>query len=406
MFDFIIFALIGICIGVFTGLTPGLHVNTVSVILLGLYPSLGLNSIQFAIVLVAMAVTHTFLDFIPAIFLGVPEEETALSVLPTHRLFMQGKSMEAVKLTAIGSLFGLGFALLLLIPAFYLIPLIYYSSRGVIVYILIAAVLFLILNERKLNKIKWAALIFCISGYLGVLTLSHQKLLSSTEVLFPIFVGLFGLSNLLVSLRSKVTSIPQDEFIRVKIDPKFLGSGFLGGVCGAVIGILPAISPSQIGVLVFKTMGFNLRNFLIGVSAINTSDAIYSILALKTIQNPRSGVAVIIGKVLEVDFNTILLLVGVMAFTAFFATILHIKIGRLMAKHVGRIDYRYLCMTSILIVLSLVFIFTGFFGLFLTLLAASIGLLSILSGVSRTHAMGVLLIPTILYFLGIDFYFL
>jgi TctA family transporter len=47
----------------------------------------------------------------------------------------------------------------------------------------------------------------------------------------------------------------------------------------------------------------------------------------------------------------------------------------------------------------LVFLFTGFFGLGLAFLCTIIGLLPIMSGVSRTHLMGVLLIPTISYFL-------
>jgi len=400
MLDILFLALLGCMIGIITGLIPGLHVNTVAVIGFGVYLSLGLNPIQFVVILTAMAITHTFLNFIPTIFLGAPEEDTALSILPAHRLFIQGKSLEAVKLTAIGSLFGLGSALLLLIPAFYLIPLIYSISRGVIAYILIIAVLFLILREKRSRR-KFATITFFISGYLGILILGHQKLLSPTEVLFPVFAGLFGLSNIIASLRSRVISVPQDEFIKVGIEPRFLGSGFLGGVGGAIIGVLPALSPSQIGVLICEIVRFDVRNFLIIISAINTSDAIYSLLALFTIHNPRSGVAVIVGKVLEINFDIILFLIGVVALAAFFSTILHIKIGGLMARYVGRINYRNLCIASLLLILSLVFVFTGFFGLCLALLAIAIGLLPILSGVSRTHVMGVLLLPTILYFLGI-----
>ena len=57
---------------------------------------------------------------------------------------------------------------------------------------------------------------------------------------------------------------------------------------------------------------------------------------------------------------------------------------------------------SLLLVLVLVYLVTGWFGVLLTLLSACVGLLPILSGVSRTHCMGVLLVPTILYFLGLS----
>jgi len=401
MLEYVFLALIGCAIGVVTGLIPGLHINTVAVLGFGLYLSLGLDPIQFVTILTAASVAHAFLDFIPAIFLGAPEEDTALSILPAHRLFVQGRALEAVKLTALGSLLGLGTSILLLAPAFYVIPWVYHTSRSFIAYILIVAVIFLVLNEKKASRIKWAALIFLLSGWLGVLVLNHQKILSTTDVLFPVFAGLFGLSTLIDSLKSKALSIPQEEYIKVNVERRFLGSGFLGTLCGALIGVLPAISPSQLGALVSERARLDAKNFLVFLSAINTSDAVYSLIALFTIQNPRSGVGVIVGKVLEVDFDTVLLLIGVMAFSAFFATVLHIEAGRRMARFVGKINYRKLCMGSLLTIISLIAFFTGPFGLALAILCTILGTLPILSGVSRTHLMGVLLLPTILFFLGI-----
>ena len=401
MLEYVFLALMGCGLGIVTGLIPGLHVNTVAVIGLGTYASLGLNPIGFVIILVALSITHSFLDYIPAIFLGAPQEETALSVLPAHRLFLQGKALEAVKLTATGSLLGLALGLLLFLPALYLLPAVYNSSRGAIAYILIILVVLLLAHERIARKIAWAALIFLLSGWLGILVLDKQRILSSSDVLFPVFVGLFGLANLIDSLKSKALAVPQEEYIRVDLEPKFVGSGLLGALSGALIGVLPAISPSQMGALISERFELDARNFLVFLSAINTSDAIYSILAIYTIQNPRSGVAVIAQKVLEMDYNTVLLLVGVMGLSAAFATVAHIEIGKRMSSLVSRIDYRKLCAGSLLLMLFLVYVFTGPFGMLLSLLCTVIGLLPILSGTSRTHLMGVLLIPTILFFLGV-----
>lgn len=401
MLDIIFFALIGALIGVITGLIPGLHVNTVAVVGLGIFAVLGLTPLQFVIVLTALSVTHAFIDFLPSIFLGAPQEETALSVLPAHRLFMDGRALEAVKLTCLGCLLGLIGGLLFLAPAFYVIPLLYYSSRPYIAYFLMSAVLILFLHEKNMKKIFFSALIFVLSGILGLIILNKQNMLSTTQALFPVFVGLFGLSNLIDSLKSRTQTIPQEEFIRVGLEPKYVGSGFLGALSGAIIGILPAISPSQLGGLVSGVARLDTKSFLVFIAAINTSDAIYSMLAVYTINNPRSGVAVIAEKVLEMDFNIVLLLVGVIAFTAFFAVYAHIEIGRRLSKIVSKIDYRKLCMASITVILSLVFLFTGFFGLGLAILCTVIGLLPILSGVSRTHLMGVLLLPSILYFSGV-----
>jgi putative membrane protein len=239
-----------------------------------------------------------------------------------------------------------------------------------------------------------------LSGILGLQALNLNNI-STTYVLFPVFAGLFGLSGILYSLKEEPRSVPQQEYALVKVDGGMLGSGLLGAIGGVLVGVLPSMSPSQIGILMSGLYDNSLRGFLISVSAINTSDAIYSLVSLYTIQNPRSGVAVIIERILELDYETLLLFIGVFALTAFVATVLHIEIGRRAMRWVGMVDYRRLSACILIFVLILVYFFTGWFGVLLALISTSIGLLPILSGVSRTHLMGVLLIPTILFFLGL-----
>ena len=72
-------------------------------------------------------------------------------------------------------------------------------------------------------------------------------------------------------------------------------------------------------------------------------------------------------------------------------------------KNPQKIDYRILSVSSMVVVLVLVYYFTGFFGLYLSVLATFLGLLPILANVSRTHAMGVLIVPTTLFFLNVVF---
>lgn len=398
--DILALAILGCLLGIITGLAPGVHVNTVAVVGLSVFPHLSLSPIQFAVVMVAMTVTHSFLDFIPAIFLGAPEEATALSVLPAHRLLLQGKALDAVKLTALGSLLGLGFALLLLAPTLAIIPAIYYGLRGYIGYVLAAAVVVLVLREREKHKIVWAAGIFLLSGCFGLL-MFDLRILSTTQVLFPAFAGLFGISNLINSLKEKATKIPQSKFTSVRIKPAHLSAGFFGALAGLLVGLLPAMSPSQLGVLMSSLIGTEVGTFLVYLSAINTSDAIFSFVSLYTINNPRSGVATMVGKVLDLGFDELLLLCGVTAFSAVFATFLHLRLGRIALDFVGRIDYRLLSIATLALVFSLLYLLTGWFGVLLAVLATAIGLLPILSGVSRTHCMGALLLPTIFYYVGL-----
>ncbi|MFH1054512.1 MAG: tripartite tricarboxylate transporter permease [Candidatus Altiarchaeota archaeon] len=400
MLEYLPLILAGCLAGTITGLTPGLHVNTVCLIGLSLYAGLGLDAIEFSVFMVAMAITQQFLDFIPAIFLGVPEEETALSILPAHRLLMEGKALEAVKLTGYGCLMGVVFGLLLLLPALYVIPIIYHWIRGFVVYVIALAALFLMMREGGWSGRLWAAIIFLVSGALGSLTLNLEGI-SSTYVLFPVFAGLFGLSSILYSMKSEPRNIPQEEYARVEFDREVIGGGLSGAIGGMVVGVLPAMSPSQIGIIMSGVFGSSLRGFLVSVSAINTSDAMYSIISLYTINNARSGVAVMIGRILEMDYSLMVLFVGVFCVSAVIALFLHIEIGKRANMYFKLVDYRLLSAAVVAFILTLVYVMTGWLGLLISIVSTAIGMLPIMSGVSRTHLMGVLIIPTIFFFLGL-----
>ena len=41
-------------------------------------------------------------EFVPSMLLGVPQEGTATSVLPGHRMVLQGRSKEVIRIVAIG----------------------------------------------------------------------------------------------------------------------------------------------------------------------------------------------------------------------------------------------------------------------------------------------------------------
>ncbi len=162
----ILFTIIGCGFGIITGLIPGIHVNLVAYMILSLQTMLfglitfifGYGNISNGDVLIVLAaliigclITHTFLDFIPSIFLGAPEGETALSVLPGHRLMLQGQGYEAVKCSALGSFSAVIVALLLLIPFRLLMgaPIYLYEKLKVFIYlILILVAALLILSEK------------------------------------------------------------------------------------------------------------------------------------------------------------------------------------------------------------------------------------------------------------------
>ena len=137
---------IGCLLGVVTGLVPGVHINLVAVMLLSASPFLlqFVNPIILGALIVAMSIAHTFLDFIPSVYLGVANEDTAMGALPGHKMLLSGMAQEAVKLTVIGGIFGLAIIILALPAALFIVPVIYSGVEPMIGWILLFFVLFLI----------------------------------------------------------------------------------------------------------------------------------------------------------------------------------------------------------------------------------------------------------------------
>jgi TctA family transporter len=162
----ILFTMIGTGFGIITGLIPGVHVNNVALMVIALQTSLiGLTmavmgawdpttfevSIVVAVLIIGCLVTHTFLDIIPSVYLGAPDADTALSVLPGHKLMLKGRGYEAIKCSALGSFGSVLVALIALFPARLLMgsPVYAYEKMWPFIpFILITIVTLLILNEQ------------------------------------------------------------------------------------------------------------------------------------------------------------------------------------------------------------------------------------------------------------------
>lgn len=118
LIEILISIFIGIFAGTITGLIPGIHINLVGAVLVGLSATIfsGIYPLYLILFIASMAIAHTFVDFIPSIFLGCPDTDTQLSVLPGHELLKQGRGYEAIMLTAIGGLCAVFILLLVSFP--------------------------------------------------------------------------------------------------------------------------------------------------------------------------------------------------------------------------------------------------------------------------------------------------
>jgi putative membrane protein len=92
-------------------------------------------------------------------------------------------------------------------------------------------------------------------------------------------------------------------------------------------------------------------------------------------------------------------MVTVAVFVSILSYLATLAAGRAAAKVVRRLDYGRLCIAILALLTALTYAFTGPFGLFIYLVSTVVGLVAPFAGVRKTHAMGVLMVPLLIYYL-------
>ena len=370
----------GISTGILTGIIPGLHINTVSQGVLSLEPRDTISAIYF---LVAMSLTHTIFDFIPGIFIGVPDEDTNSVILPAHRLVMRGMAYDAFYLTVIGSIFSIVLSLILF-PIIFPFIIFFNKNKSIIPVIIFLILIFLIASEKKTSI---GLLVTVLSGSLGYIVLSRRY------SLFPMLTGFFGLSSIIYSLKSDAEIGDQNEELSIKLDLcSLIKSSIYGTLAGGFVGILPGLSSSQAGYLIGRFSGKNVFSILVSTGAINTSNFIYNIFIYFISGKTRSGVIVALKK-LGLPYDQLLKILSIIFLTAGLSGIISLLGFRIIMGIFMRISYKNILYAIGISVIATTFIFTGYIGLFILSLSTSIGLICLSCGVKKSLCMSCIMIP-------------
>ena len=386
---------IGIFAGIITGLTPGIHVNLVSAFLLASLSFFSaISPITLVIFIVAMSITHTFLDFIPSIFLGAPDEDTSLAVLPGHKLLLKGKGYEALILTLYGGVLGV-ILILILVPAFiFILPKIYFYLKFVMFFLLLFTSLYLLIREKSLASL----IIFLLAGFLGTATLN----ISLKESLLPLLTGLFGSSSLLTSIIKK-EKLPKQKLIKLR-DIKIKKSSviktiFTGLLVTPLCSFLPSLGSNQAAMIGTDLIEITKKEFLILIGAINTAIAGLSFIALFSISEARTGTAVAVEKLLT-SFSgaNLLIIIATIILSSILAFFLTILFAKFFSKNIPRVNYKYMSIAILIFLAIIVLIFSGFLGFLVFIVSTFLGLSAIFLKVRRTNLMASLMIPSILLY--------
>ncbi|MFA5856621.1 MAG: tripartite tricarboxylate transporter permease [Candidatus Pacearchaeota archaeon] len=396
--ELIIAIFLGIIIGTITGLIPGIHINLVGSILLlsSTYLLTIVSPISLVCFIIAVAITHTFVDFIPSILLGAPNEDSILSVLPGHRLLLVGKGYEAVLSSLEGALTGI--ILFIIITPFFIFFLkqIYPLFQRIMGLILIISVLYLIYCE---NKKILASIIFLLSGFLGIAVLN----LNLNEPLLPMLSGLFGASGIIISFNEK-TKIPKQTILikQNKYDKiSFLKNIITSLVSSPLPAFLPGMGSSQAALIGTQINGKSTeKDFLFLIGSINIIVMSLSFITLFSINKIRTGASNSVSKLIPTLTNndlyiiiTTIILVGLISY------FLSKYLLYIFINLIDKINYSKISLIVLFLLFIFTIIFSGFIGLLVFLVSTSLGIYCILSNVKRTILMGCLLIPTILFYI-------
>ncbi len=408
--------LAGAAVGTFSGLVPGIHVNTLAIVLLtfsgpltdivAVFSGRDDAPLLLACCVMSAAVVHSAVDFVPSAFIGLPDTESVLSVLPAHRMVLDGEGMTAVRCAAIGSLTGAVASLVLAVPLYLLLE----NGLGdyldsITVGVLIIVIVMMVYGEGG-NRLLAVAVITA-SGAMGLVTMLGVLPMDSPagmepETMFPLLTGLFGIPSLLWHSDIPIPVQYDDERFPVSPLP-----GIRGVLTGSLTGWFPGITSTAGAMIAGKLFGGNgPREFIAMVSSIGTASTMFTFVTLSLTGKERSGTMSVISELtagtdISLGSGAFAAMMAAMAIASVLAYILTVRSGRLMCSVAERIDMSLLNRAVLILMIAMTILFCGYWGMMVLLVCTLIGMVPLLFGIHRIHLTGCLVVPVLLFKLGL-----
>lgn len=338
-----------------------------------------------------LSVSHTFHDFLPAIFLGAPEAESALSSLPGARMAARGRGLEAFRLTVLGGVFSVAVAVVAAPFLFLFLRGLYSALEPFMGYVLVFFLSYLVFRSRKIRD---SLLVAALSGVLGFMSFSMG--INQEFVLVPVFSGLFALPSIFHGLSTGFDIPPQsDVFPGGEVVPR---GGLVGFLAGLVAGVFPglgaAVSTSFLSPLISSR-----EEFLAGMGGVNTSDILVSFVALLLVGKSRSGASVALASISGFGMRETAFLAGASLLAAALSAPVALGISPRFVELVEKISIEPFLYGSASVIVAVTFYLSGLTGILVLVTSSFIGYAALLSG-ERACCMAVLLVPAASFYLS------
>lgn len=412
MINIFIAIILGILAGIITGMIPSLHVNTVGIVIFSASTLLlnYISALTIASFLISIAITHAMFEFIPSITVAIPSEDTVMSIQPAHKLLFEGRAYEVIRLVNFGGYLSIVLLIIIMPFLFIILPMIYDLLKDYIGYLLIFIMCIIFIKTRGNYNIKLLSiLVFLISGILGCIMLTGN--VSSNISLLCMLSGLFSVSNLIYNFNSNNIIPPQKDVHSVNVDNNFKRSVFAGSISGCILGLLPGLGPAQ-STMIAQGLTLNKHvtseDFLITNSGINISDTLFSLIAIYLISNPRSAISVYVSNLIsDITLAHIVFFIFISLVVVSVCCMMSIIIGDYIISHMNRVNFRKLNLILIVGITFFIFCYTFYVGGCVWyvgicyVVSIALGIMVNVLGLNKSLLMGVLIIPSILTYLGV-----
>jgi putative membrane protein len=428
-------SLVGAALGCLTGLFPGVHSNNVAsvlgsnpgpVIALVAVGSIGMggegSGLLASAAVVACAVAHTVANIVPTVFLAIPGEEVVPSVLPGHRLAMAGMGHDALRVSVLSSITALTVAMALVVPVHAVMGSpggLYRRSTAWLGPALLTMSLVMVMAEARGGggwsgaggRLRGRAAALAALAVVSTAGILGHLALFSAGMVTPLFIGLFGIPSLLVAMAGRgggVLASREVEGPDRRATP--WGSVVRGTLAGTVVGWFPGVSSAQATFMAGGARGADdpdgtegARRFIASVSAVNTANVVFNLVALATLLRVRSGAASAVAGLTAwtappweasgLPGTQVALLLASAAVGGLVAAPLTLSAG-VWVHHILPVLANKLVLWSLVVLMVAVVAATsGWYGFGVTVVASALGMRPPLLGLMRVHLMGALTVP-------------
>lgn len=387
----------GVCAGMITGITPGLHINLVSSVLIALFPIIGgkFGFSPLMAFLIAMSISHTFFDAIPSTLLGAPDPSAVLSVLPSHRMVMKGRAIDAIVINLCGSIAAIVTFILLLPILPSALPILTNTPKSVIL-ILVTVIPLGLLISKNTKKTAINATAFLLSGMLGLITFQYSMLM-------PLLSGMFGIPTLFNIINNNAGFPEQKKKISVRIGKKTIAKRTCASALASLVSsLVPGITTAHSAWL--SSLGrISARGYIFSAGFLNTADMCIALLALAVVGVQRNGTSIAIAQIALASGINVqdigMSMAGIIAIAGAICIIPLLIISRISISAMERLNYRMISLVIIIFVTALVVLFNGVLGMVVFAASAALGICATECGARRSSMTGVLIFPLIVHYL-------